>query len=197
MYDMVVEDPYVLFETWFEEAKRSEPTYPDAMTVTTVAEDGMPSARILLLKGLDRRGFVFYTNTRSRKGRQLAGNPRCALCFFWKTLDRQVRVEGTVAPVSEAEADAYFATRPRGSQIGAWASDQSEPLESRTLLEGRITDLEKRFGDAPVPRPAHWSGYRVSPTRIEFWREGRYRLHDRIVYTPDGTSGWTAEQLFP
>ena len=197
MYDMVVDDPYTLFESWYEEAKQSEPTYPDAMTVTTVAENGMPSARILLLKGLDRRGFVFYTNQRSRKGEQLAGNPNCALCFFWKTLDRQVRVEGTVSQVSEAEADAYYATRPRGSQIGAWASDQSQPLESRAVLEARIADLEKRFGEAPVPRPAHWSGYRVSPVRIEFWREGKYRLHDRIVYVPDGSGGWTTSQLFP
>ena len=197
MYDMVVDDPYSLFEAWFAEAKQSEPTYPDAMTVTTVGENGMPSARILLLKGLDRRGFVFYTHTRSRKGRQLAGNPHCALCFFWKTLDRQVRVEGTVSPVSEGEADAYFATRPRGSQIGAWASEQSEELESRAVLEARIADLEKRFGDAPVPRPAHWSGYRVVPARIEFWREGKYRLHDRIVYTADGHGGWTTSQLFP
>ena len=197
MYDMVVDDPYTLFDAWFDEAKRSEPTYPDAMTVTTVGADGMPSARILLLKGVDRRGFVFYTNQRSRKGRQLAANPHCALCFFWKSLDRQVRVEGTVSPVSEAEADAYFASRPRGSQIGAWASDQSEPLESRAFLEARIAELEGRFGDAPVPRPAHWSGFRVSPVRIEFWREGRYRLHDRIVYVLGEDGAWTPTQLFP
>lgn len=197
MDDMIVDDPYRLFRTWYAEAQKSEPTYPDAMTVTTVAANGMPSARILLLKGLDDRGFVFYTNQRSRKGRQLAENPQCALCFFWKSIERQVRVEGTVEPVTEAEADAYFASRPRGSQIGAWASEQSETLESRAALEARITDLEARFGDAPVPRPAHWSGYRVSPERIEFWREGRFRLHDRIAYTRSADGGWTPTRLFP
>src|SRR5690606_23866192 len=149
MDDMIVDDPYTLFQAWFDDAQRSEPSYPDAMTVTTVGADGMPSTRVLLLKGLDRRGFVFYTNQRSRKGRQLAANPHCALCFFWKSIERQIRVEGTVEPVSEAEADAYFASRPRGSQVGAWASDQSEPLESRAALEARIADLERRFGDAP------------------------------------------------
>ncbi len=197
MDDMIVDDPYRLFRTWYAEAQKSEPTYPDAMTVTTVAANGMPSARILLLKGLDDRGFVFYTNQRSRKGRQLAENPHCALCFFWKSIERQVRVEGTVEPVTEAEAEAYFASRPRGSQIGAWASEQSETLESRAALEARIADLEARFGDAPVPRPVHWSGYRVSPERIEFWREGRFRLHDRIAYTRGADGGWTPTRLFP
>ena len=196
MDDMVVGDPFALFGRWLAEAERSEPREPNAMSVATVGADGMPSVRVLLLKGLDQRGFVFYTNLASRKAAQMAANPKVALCFHWKSLGRQVRVEGLAERVTEAEADAYFASRPRGSQIGAWASRQSEPLESRAVLERAVAEMEARYGSGPVPRPPHWSGTRVVPERIEFWREREFRLHDRIIYLRSG-GGWSSQRVYP
>jgi pyridoxamine 5'-phosphate oxidase len=158
----------------------------------------MPSVRMVLLKGFDEAGFVFFTNLESRKGEQLKANPKAALCFHWKTLQRSVRVEGLVTPVSPAEADAYFATRPRSSRIGAWASTQSRPLTSRFELERRIAEYTARFGLGEVPRPSFWSGFRVAPLRIEFWKNGAFRLHDRLVFTRAGLAeGWAIERLFP
>lgn len=199
MDDMVVDDPHSLFETWLAAAEESEPNDANAMTVATVDAEGRPSARIVLLKGHDRRGFVFYTNLLSRKGREIAGNPEAALLFHWKSKRQQVRVEGALTPVTEEEADAYFNSRHRLSRVGAWASRQSEPLESRAALEARVAELEKRFDNSDPPRPEFWSGFRVIPRRIEFWRDGAYRLHDRIIYTPDASAPgkWRTQRLFP
>jgi pyridoxamine 5'-phosphate oxidase len=190
--------PFALFGAWFTEAEASEPNDPNAMALATVAADGMPSVRMVLLKGFDETGFVFFTNLESRKGEQLKANPKAALCFHWKTLQRSVRVEGSVTPVSPAEADAYFATRARSSRIGAWASKQSRPLASRFDLERRIAEYTARFGLGEVPRPPFWSGFRLAPLRIEFWKNGAFRLHDRLVFTrADLAEGWTIERLFP
>ena len=189
-------EPLTLFEEWLREAEAHEPNDPTAMTLATVDADGTPSARMVLLKGVDDRGFVFYTNLESRKGAQLRQSPRAALCFHWKSLRRQVRVEGTVEPVTAEEADAYFATRPRGAQIGAWASTQSRPLRGRFELERRVAEYALRFGVGSVPRPPHWSGFRIAPNRIEFWRERPFRLHDRLVYLHEG-DGWRVERLYP
>ena len=175
-------DPFETFAAWYEEAQGSEPNDPNAMALATVGADGMPSLRMVLLKDFDARGFVFYTNLGSRKGRQLETTAKAALCLHWKSLRRQVRVEGEVEPVSDAEADAYFDSRPRDSKIGAWASRQSEPLEGRFVLERRIAKYAAKFGVGSVPRPPFWSGFRIVPQRIEFWRDGAFRLHDRLVY---------------
>ncbi|MDE2517250.1 MAG: pyridoxamine 5'-phosphate oxidase [Rhodospirillales bacterium] len=196
-------DPFALFAAWMAAASASEPNDPNAMTLATATPDGAPSARIVLLKAVDPadhapRGFVFYTNTQSRKGGELAANARAALLFHWKTLTRQVRIEGTVQPVAPAEADAYYASRARISRLGAWASDQSRPLDTRATLEARLAAAGARYPDAAIPRPPHWSGYRVVPTRIEFWQDMPFRLHDRSVFTRDAAgTGWTHTKLFP
>ena len=192
------DEPLRLFAAWFEEAKRSEPVNPDAMTLSTVDGDGLPNGRMVLLKGYDARGFVFYTNTDSVKGRELAGAAKAALTFYWKSLQRQVRLRGTVEPVSAVEADAYFATRSRMAQIGAWASKQSSPLENRMAFEAAVTRYTAKFGIAAVPRPPHWSGYRVEPVEIEFWQERPFRLHDRIAFTRAETGAlWRKTRLYP
>jgi pyridoxamine 5'-phosphate oxidase len=188
--------PFAEFKAWLDEASKSEPNDANAMALATVGEDGRPAARMVLLKGVDERGFVFYTNTESRKGRDLAAHAWAALCFHWKSLRRQVRIEGTVEPVSAAEADEYFASRPRLSQIGAWASDQSRAVESPAALELRVAKMTARFGVGTVPRPPHWSGYRVLPERIEFWRDRPFRLHERLVFER-AADGWTTRRLFP
>lgn len=190
------QDPYALFDTWFQEAAEKEPNDPNAMALATVGADGQPSIRMVLLKGVDARGFTFYTNYESRKGRQLLENPKAALCFHWKALRRQVRVEGPVEQVGAEEADAYFASRPRGSQIGAWASLQSRPLAGRFELEKRIAQYTAKFGLGAVPRPSYWSGFRVLPSRIEFWEDRPFRLHDRLVYHRRD-EGWETERLYP
>ncbi|MDP6573114.1 MAG: pyridoxamine 5'-phosphate oxidase [Rhodospirillales bacterium] len=196
MTSINIEDPISLFQDWMREAEDAEPAEANAMTLATSTPDGVPSARMVLLKGVDEAGFVFYTNTGSRKAEEMYANPRAALCFHWKSLRRQVRVEGTVEEVDEAEADAYFATRSRLSQIGAWASKQSRPLESRFALEKRVAEFTAKFHIGAVPRPEFWSGFRLRPVRIEFWQEQPFRLHDREVYnrSPDG---WTREKLYP
>jgi pyridoxamine 5'-phosphate oxidase len=190
-------DPFAWFARWMEEAARSEPNDPNAMTLATATPDGRPSARIVLLKGYDDRGFVFYTNTQSRKGTELAANPRAALLFHWKSLGRQVRIEGATEPVTAAEADAYFATRARVSRLGAWASDQSRPLAGRPELERRLAEQERRFPGEAIPRPPYWSGYRLVPERFEFWQDMPYRLHDRTAISRGPTGGWLAGKLFP
>jgi len=189
-------DPFALFDEWLAEARLSEPNDPEAMAVATVDADGRPSARMVLLKGHGPDGFVFYTNQQSRKGDELAGNPNAALLFHWKSLRRQIRIEGKVAPVEAAEADSYFATRSRDSQLGAWASDQSRSLASRAEFEARYEEMRARFDGGDVPRPPHWSGYRVTPDRIEFWNDRAHRLHERRLFTRDG-SGWREGLLYP
>lgn len=190
-------DPFAWFEHWMEEAATSEPSDPNAMTLATATPDGRPSARIVLLKGHDARGFVFYTNTQSRKGEELAANTRAALLFHWKSRQRQIRIEGAIEPVTPAEADAYFASRARISRLGAWASDQSRPLGSRAELERRLHEEEARYPDEVVPRPPHWSGYRLKPESFEFWQDMPYRLHDRTVFTRRADGGWAVGKLFP
>ena len=189
-------DPIAAFAAWLAEAESSEPDNPNAMTLATVGEDGMPSVRMVLLKGVDERGFVFYTNVESRKGRQLLVQPKAALVFHWKSLGRQVRIEGEAKPVSDEEADAYFSTRARESRIGAWASDQSRPLESRFALEKKAAKYALKYAVGEIPRPPYWSGYRLVPRMIEFWRHSAFRLHDRLVYYRDG-DGWRTERLYP
>lgn len=189
-------DPIALFETWLKAAVESEPNDANAMTVATVDADGLPDARMVLLKDVGPDGFTFYTNLESAKGRELAANPRAALLFHWKSLRRQVRVRGAVERVSDAEADAYFATRARHSQLGAWASDQSRPLTDRFALEKRVAEAGLRFGLGKVARPPHWSGFRVRPQSIEFWRDRPFRLHERLVFTR-AAQGWTTSRLFP
>jgi pyridoxamine 5'-phosphate oxidase len=190
--------PIRLFDAWFAEAKRAEPVNPDAMTLATVDADGLPNARMVLLKGFDERGFVFYTNIDSIKGHELDAAPKAALTFYWKSLQRQVRARGTVEPVSQQEADAYFASRSRMAQIGAWASKQSAALESRLAFEKAIARFTAKFAIGTVPRPPNWSGYRVVPQEIEFWQERPFRLHDRISFARASlTAPWIKTRLYP
>jgi pyridoxamine 5'-phosphate oxidase len=189
-------NPYTLFDAWMADAAGAEPADPNAMTLATTTPDGRPSARMVLLKDVSEAGFVFYTNTLSRKGGELAANPHVALLFHWKSLARQIRIEGTAAPVSPEEADAYYATRPRISRLGAWASDQSRPLPARADLEARVAEMEARFPGDDIPRPPHWSGFRVRPDIFEFWQDMEFRLHDRTLYRREGNL-WRSEKLFP
>jgi pyridoxamine 5'-phosphate oxidase len=193
----LVTDPFARFQEWMAEAEASEPSDPNAMTVATATPDGRPSARAILLKGVDARGFVFYTNMHSRKSAELAANAQVALLFHWKSLARQIRIEGHVEPVTAAEADAYFATRPRISRLGAWASDQSHKLDQRLTLERRLAEFEAKYPGEDIPRPPHWSGYRVIPASFEFWQNMPFRLHDRTVYTRRDDGGWETGKLFP
>ena len=189
-------DPHLLFDEWFAEARLAEPELPEAVALATADAAGAPSVRMVLMKGHDARGFVFYTNSRSRKGRELAANPQAALLFHWKSLRRQVRIEGTIEPVAESEADAYFETRMRESQLGAWASDQSQPMENRGAFEERYQALAAEYESRDVPRPPHWWGYRLIPQRIEFWVDRAHRLHERRLFTRAG-DGWTEGLLYP
>ena len=191
-------DPLELFAAWYAEAEKSEPNDPSALSLATVGPDGMPSVRMVLLKGFDASGFVFYTNHESRKGEHLLAHPKAAMLFHWKSLRRQVRLEGLAAPTTAEEADAYFASRDRGAQIGAWASEQSRPLESRFALEKRVAEFTARHVIGKVPRPPHWSGFRLQPGLIEFWQDGAFRLHDRLEYRrPTPGAPWTTRTLYP
>jgi pyridoxamine 5'-phosphate oxidase len=199
----VAREPFALFEAWFQDAVKSEPNDPNGMALATADASGLPNVRMVLLKGVDgpevpQRGFLFYTNTESAKGRELAANPHAGLLFHWKSLRRQVRVRGNVTAVTAEEADAYFATRPRLSRIGAWASDQSRPLESRFALEKRVALLTAKFGVSEIERPPHWSGFRVTPLEIEFWQDKPFRLHDRLVFRRgDAAAQWSVTRLYP
>lgn len=189
-------DPIRLFEEWLAEAGKGEPSDPNAVALSTVDADGLPDSRMVLLKSVDARGFVFYTNTQSAKGVELGGQPKAALLFHWKSLRRQIRIEGTVSFATDAESDAYFASRARDSQLGAWASDQSRPLDSRDTFEARFEEVKARFEGQDVPRPPHWGGYRVTPSAIEFWQDRAHRLHERRKFTRiDGS--WTECLLYP
>jgi pyridoxamine 5'-phosphate oxidase len=196
MNDLHARNPFDVFQEWLTEATASEPNDPTAMCLATVDAEGNPSARMVLLKGIDPRGFAFYTNFESRKGHELIASPKAAICFHWKSLRRQVRIEGPIEPVPADEADEYFATRARVSQIGAWASDQSRPLDSRATLEARVEQVKARFEGQPVSRPPNWSGFRLVPKAIEFWKDGAFRLHDRIRFSRSGLE-WTTERLYP
>lgn len=189
--------PFTQFQAWLAEAERTEINDANAMILATAAPDGRPSARTVLLKGVDARGFVFYTNMESRKGEELTANPNAFLLFYWKSLHRQIRIEGTVEPVTDAEADAYYATRARISRLGAWASAQSRPLPMRAVLEARLAEMERRFPQNDIPRPGYWSGYRVLPALFEFWQDMPFRLHDRSVYRRGTDGAWTQCRLFP
>jgi pyridoxamine 5'-phosphate oxidase len=192
-----VDDPFDLFAQWLKDATASEPNDPTAVALATVGSDGMPSNRMVLLKGFDVRGFVFYTNLGSQKGRELVAHPKAALLFHWKSLRRQVRVQGAVEPVSADEADAYYASRPRDSRIGAWASKQSQPMAGRFELEKRVAEFGLKYAIGEIPRPAFWSGFRVVPEVIEFWKDGAFRLHDRVRLERQTDGRWTRAVLFP
>lgn len=188
--------PFERTKDWLEDASKSEPNDPTAMALATTTPDGFPSVRMVLLKDIDERGLVFYTNYESRKGTELLANPNAALLFHWKSLRRQIRVEGAVSPVSDEEADAYFNSRPRTSRIGAWASQQSRPMQGRFEFEAEIAKYTAKFGLGEIPRPPHWSGFRLAPKRFEFWQDREYRLHDRKILTRDGDE-WAVETLYP
>jgi pyridoxamine 5'-phosphate oxidase len=190
-------EPFSLFELWFAEARKTEPNDSNAMALATANANGQPSVRMVLLKGHGPEGFVFYTNKESNKARQIAERGFAALLFHWKSLRRQIRIEGEVLSVDDETADAYFATRSRDSQLGAWASDQSRPLASRDIFEARFAEMAERFKDQPVPRPPHWSGYRVNPHRIEFWQDRAHRLHERHVFIRTGPDSWEEGLLYP
>ncbi len=191
-------EPLRLFAKWLEDAGKSEPNDPNAVALATVDAEGLPDVRMVLLKGFDERGFTFYTNFESAKGREILGSMKAAMCFHWKSLRRQVRVRGPVEIVSDEEADAYYASRPRGSRIGAWASKQSRPLESRFALEKAVAEYTARYAVGDIPRPKHWSGFRIRPTHLEFWHDRPFRLHDRVVFDRDGPSGaWKKTRLYP
>jgi pyridoxamine 5'-phosphate oxidase len=191
-------EPFALFERWFAEARQKEPNDPNGMALATSDASGFPDVRMVLLKGVDRHGFVFYSNAESAKGRQLEANPRAALCFHWKSLRRQVRVRGAVSFVSDDEADAYFQSRDRGARLGAWASAQSRALPDRLALEKRIAEFGAKFGLGEVPRPPHWRGYRLAPVHMEFWRDRPFRLHDRLVFARESPAdAWEKSRLYP
>jgi pyridoxamine 5'-phosphate oxidase len=190
------QEPYRLFANWLEEATASEPNDPNALALATVDSDGLPDVRMVLLKGFDERGFVFYTNFESAKGREILSSMKAAMCFHWKSLRRQVRVRGPVEQVSDAEADEYYASRPRGSRIGAWASKQSRPLESRFALEKAVAEYTAKHAIGDIPRPPHWSGFRIMPQSIEFWHDRPFRLHDRVVFSRSADS-WEKTRLYP
>lgn len=194
---MTATDPFALFDHWYAQARASELNDSNAMALATVDGEGRPSVRMVLLKGHGPDGFVFYTNLESRKAGELAANPHAALLFHWKSLRRQIRIEGPVGPVDAATADAYFATRSRDSQLGAWASDQSRPLADRATFMARYETMQARFAGGDVPRPQHWSGFRLTPARIEFWQDREHRLHERMVFTADGQGGWVEGMLYP
>ncbi|WP_439495843.1 pyridoxamine 5'-phosphate oxidase [Bosea sp. (in: a-proteobacteria)] len=192
------EEPFALFSDWLEEAGRSEPNDPTGMALSTVDAEGLPNVRMVLLKGYDRDGFVFYTNTESQKGQELLGQGKAAALFHWKSLRRQVRIRGPVSLISDAEADDYFRSRARDSRIGAWASQQSRPLESRFALEKAVAGYAAKFGLGEIPRPPHWTGFRIAPVYIEFWRDGAFRLHDRVVFRrASAAEPWTKTRLYP
>ena len=192
------DEPFALFEAWLNEAIKSEPNDPNAMALATVDPDGLPDVRMVLMKGFDTEGFVFYSHIASQKGRELAANPKAALLFHWKSLRRQVRIRGNVTPVTDTEADAYFATRPKQAQIGAWASKQSEALESRFAFEQAIAKVAARYVIGEVPRPPGWSGWRITPSRIEFWHDRPFRLHDRIEFRRDAAGQkWSKTRMYP
>lgn len=190
-------DPHLIFESWFDQAQQSEPNDPNAMALATATADGLPSVRMVLLKGHGPDGFVFYTNFHSRKGGELAANPHVALLFHWKSLHRQIRIEGPITQVTSDEADAYFASRHPESRLGSVASDQSRPLPDRQTYLGRVEELRRQHPDGNIARPAHWSGYRVTPTAIEFWQDRDYRLHERRRFVCDEAGGWTSTLLYP
>ena len=193
----MADDPIALFDAWYAEARAAEPNDPNAMALATADALGRPSVRMVLLKGHGADGFVFYTNREGRKAADLSANPYAALLFHWKSLRRQVRVEGAVTPVGDAESDAYFASRSRDSQLGAWASDQSRPLPDRATFEARFAEMQARFDGGDVPRPPFWGGYRVTPARIELWQDRAHRLHERRLFVADGAGGWTEGLLYP
>lgn len=190
-------EPFRLFATWLDDATKSEINDPNGVAVATVDEDGLPDVRMVLLKGFDEQGFVFYTNFESAKGREILSSMKAAMCFHWKSLRRQVRVRGPVEIVTDEEADAYYATRPRGSRIGAWASKQSRPLESRFALEKAVAEYTAKYAIGEIPRPKYWSGFRIVPQYIEFWHDRPFRLHDRVVFTRNADGGWGKERLYP